>query len=156
MAARTIKPKTPVLHHIAMNLADIEQIQNAIDGQKEDLPIRPESYLAPQTPTEIRLAEIWAEMLHVDAVSASADFFELGGHSLLAIQILSCVNQAFGIEIPFNVIFQSKFTVAELATVIDRYRIRRAGRADLAAAVSKIKQMSESEIRSRLARKDGR
>ncbi|NVJ28799.1 non-ribosomal peptide synthetase, partial [Myxococcus sp. AM011] len=43
-----------------------------------------DSFVAPRNPTEMRLAAIWAEVLHLDSVSVTDDFFSLGGHSLLA------------------------------------------------------------------------
>src|SRR4028119_817661 len=55
---------------------------------------------APRTRTEIRLAEIWREVLRVEEVSADANFFELGGHSLLVAQLASRGRGAFGLARP--------------------------------------------------------
>src|SRR5438552_2446313 len=52
---------------------------------------RPElrrEYVAPRTPTETALAEVWREVLRVDRVGVHDGFFELGGHSLLAVQVV--------------------------------------------------------------------
>ncbi|MFI5867210.1 amino acid adenylation domain-containing protein [Streptomyces sp. NPDC051546] len=43
----------------------------------------------PQTPAEVLLAEIWAEVLGLPRVGADEDFFDLGGHSLLATQVVA-------------------------------------------------------------------
>src|SRR2546430_17696913 len=45
-----------------------------------------DSYVAPRSPVEEILANIWAQVLHVDKVGIHDNFFELGGHSLLATQ----------------------------------------------------------------------
>jgi acyl-coenzyme A synthetase/AMP-(fatty) acid ligase len=50
-----------------------------------------EIYVAPRTPVEEMIAEIWAEVLKLDRVGVHDNFFDLGGHSLLATQIISKV-----------------------------------------------------------------
>lgn len=70
-------------------------------------------FVAPQTPTEITLAQIWAEVLGLDQVGSQDNFFELGGDSVLAIQIIARANQD-GIKISPRLLFQYP-TVAELA-----------------------------------------
>jgi len=76
-----------------------------------------ESYVAPETEAERRLAEIWAEVLRVERVGVRDDFFALGGHSLLATQVVSRVRQAFGAELPLRTIFEHP-TVGELAALL--------------------------------------
>ncbi|MFP2935006.1 AMP-binding enzyme, partial [Pyxidicoccus sp. 3LG] len=49
---------------------------------------QPESFVAPRTATELTLAGIFREVLHVAQVGVHDDFFELGGHSLLATQLV--------------------------------------------------------------------
>jgi amino acid adenylation domain-containing protein len=47
----------------------------------------------PSTPTEIRLAEIWGEILGLKTVAANENFFELGGHSLKAVRMVHRINR---------------------------------------------------------------
>jgi acyl carrier protein len=75
-------------------------------------------YVAPQTPTEEILAQIWAEVLGVDHVGVDDNFFELGGHSLLAIRIARRAREATGVEVPMAAIF-SRLTVKAMAASID-------------------------------------
>ena len=51
-------------------------------------------YVAPRTPTEETLAEIWAAVLGARRVGVDDDFFELGGDSILTIQIIARSRQA--------------------------------------------------------------
>jgi len=88
----------------------------APDGARPELG---DDYLAPSTPTEERLAEIWAEVLGVDRVGAADNFFELGGYSLLATRVISRIRNAFDLDLPLATIFDNP-TVAEIAAAINR------------------------------------
>ncbi|QLE51262.1 amino acid adenylation domain-containing protein [Nostoc sp. C057] len=74
-----------------------------------------DNFVAPQTPTEERLAAIWSEILRLKQVGIHDNFFELGGDSILSIQVISRANQA-GIQIAPKQLFQYQ-TIAELAAV---------------------------------------
>ncbi|HEX6289380.1 MAG TPA: amino acid adenylation domain-containing protein [Herpetosiphonaceae bacterium] len=76
------------------------------------------AYAAPQTPTEIALAAIWAEVLGVERIGLHDHFFELGGHSMLALQVISRVRQTLQVEVPVSTLFTTP-TVAALAQHID-------------------------------------
>ncbi|HYH79589.1 MAG TPA: phosphopantetheine-binding protein, partial [Longimicrobium sp.] len=74
--------------------------------------------VAPRTPTEEVLAEIWAETLRLERVGVTESFFELGGHSLLATRVVSRVRAVFGVEVPLRALFEGR-TVAEMAGRVD-------------------------------------
>jgi amino acid adenylation domain-containing protein/non-ribosomal peptide synthase protein (TIGR01720 family) len=78
-----------------------------------------ESYVAPRTPAEATLADIWCDVLGLQQIGARDDFFERGGHSLLATQLVSRIRDAFKVDLPLRNIFEFP-TIAELATQIDR------------------------------------
>jgi amino acid adenylation domain-containing protein len=69
---------------------------------------------APATDAERTLAGIWAALLGREQVGAEDDFFALGGNSLLALQAVSRIRDAFGIELPVEVLFAAP-TPASLA-----------------------------------------
>jgi amino acid adenylation domain-containing protein len=73
--------------------------------------------VAPRTPVELRVAEIWAEILGVQGIGIHDNFFELGGHSLMATQVISRLEEAFGIELGLPAIFKTP-TVAALSEAI--------------------------------------
>jgi amino acid adenylation domain-containing protein len=72
------------------------------------------AYVAPRTPAQQRLAEIWCEILQVERVGIHDGFFDLGGHSLLATQLVSRIRERFGVEVAVRRVFEAP-TVEELA-----------------------------------------
>jgi natural product biosynthesis luciferase-like monooxygenase protein len=78
----------------------------------------PTKFIAPNTPTEKALAELWQKVLRLDHVSVEHNFFASGGHSLLAMQLVGQVRDRFGIELPLRNLFERP-TVGKLAEVID-------------------------------------
>jgi len=75
-----------------------------------------ENFVAPRTPDEALLAEIWAEVLDVERVCIHDNFFEIGGHSLKATQVISRFHQLTGIELQFRELFQFP-TIASLVQI---------------------------------------
>jgi len=84
---------------------------------REQLPL-PRPYVAPRTPTERRLAEIWRTVLTMDCVGVEDSYDDLGGDSFLAVVIFSMIQETFQVALPMAVLIASP-TVAMLATKID-------------------------------------
>ncbi|MDZ8029621.1 MAG: amino acid adenylation domain-containing protein [Nostoc sp. DedSLP04] len=85
---------------------------------------RPEleaNYVAPRTPIEQQIADIWAQVLNVKQVGINDNFFELGGYSLLGIQVISRMRQALQAEILMSNLFELP-TVADLAERVETLR----------------------------------
>ncbi|MDO9103411.1 MAG: amino acid adenylation domain-containing protein [Methylovulum sp.] len=59
---------------------------------------------APVTDDETRLAAIWQQLLAVEPTRDS-DFFLSGGHSLLAMQLISRIQNVFGVKLPVREVF---------------------------------------------------
>jgi len=83
--------------------------------------LRASAGLAPNTPVEIRLANIWEDLLQVKSVNLDDDFFNLGGHSLLAVQMMTRAREAFGCELPLTLLFGAP-RLGDLAKVIQTER----------------------------------
>ncbi|KAF9344056.1 hypothetical protein BGX34_006036, partial [Mortierella sp. NVP85] len=79
-----------------------------------------QGYETPQGETEITMARIWAELLHLDRVSRNDNFFALGGHSLLAIQMIERLRRA-GHCLAISTLFKTP-TLSTLVEALDVHK----------------------------------
>ncbi|MFI6844210.1 non-ribosomal peptide synthetase [Kitasatospora sp. NBC_00085] len=94
--------------------------------------------LAPRTPLEQAVAEVWTELLNVAAIGVHDDFFGLGGNSLLATQAAVLLQERFPVDLPVNVVFNAP-TVALLTEEVHR------------AIAEHVAQLSDTEVESMLS-----
>src|SRR5882724_8750712 len=74
-------------------------------------------FVAPRTPAEEVLAQIWEELLGLERVGVHDNFFERGGHSLLAVLLMSRIEQRFGRSLPLATLFSAP-TLESLAALL--------------------------------------
>ncbi|MFH0963125.1 MAG: amino acid adenylation domain-containing protein, partial [Planctomycetota bacterium] len=82
--------------------------------------VRPEldvPFLAPQTPLEQELADIWSRLLRLAPVGVNDSFFDLGGHSLLASQLVIAVLKSTGKNLPLATLLEAP-TVRAMANIL--------------------------------------
>jgi amino acid adenylation domain-containing protein len=89
----------------------------ALPIPEQNRPDAESSFLAPRTPVEELLAEIWSEILNVERIGIRDNFFDLGGHSMLATQLISRVRSNLQVEVPLRVLFEAP-TVEGLAVAV--------------------------------------
>ncbi|MEU5940240.1 amino acid adenylation domain-containing protein [Micromonospora sp. NPDC047548] len=75
------------------------------------------AYVAPSTPGQECVAEIWTELLGIRPIGALDNFFELGGHSLLATQFVVRLRARLGVALPLEAVFAQP-TVAGIAATL--------------------------------------
>ena len=79
--------------------------------------------LAPRSPLEQEILDIWHEVLKPQAgkdiieISIDDNFFELGGHSLLATQIVARIRQQYHVDLPLRQLFENP-TIVGIASLI--------------------------------------
>ncbi|MBW4454433.1 MAG: amino acid adenylation domain-containing protein [Nostoc indistinguendum CM1-VF10] len=89
--------------------------RRALPAPDQQRPQLQSAFLAPQTPIEKQLAEIWMQVLGLKQVGVNDNFFELGGDSILSLQVIAKANQV-GLHFTPKQMFQHQ-TIAQLATV---------------------------------------
>lgn len=62
-------------------------------------------FVAPRTPIEEKLSQIWCDLLNLEQVGIHDNFFELGGHSLKAVQIVARIQDQLGLAITIQHLF---------------------------------------------------
>ena len=84
------------------------------DGARQPSDTAP---VAPRTPTERIIAEVWQAELGVDQVSVHDNFFDLGGHSLQSIVVIDRLQKRLSVQIrPRDLFLQ---TLGQLAAALD-------------------------------------
>jgi surfactin family lipopeptide synthetase A len=78
-----------------------------------------ESYVAPRTPLEEKLCQIWKDVLEQERVGIDDDFFALGGHSLRAMTVMTKIRKAFQVDLPLREIFANP-TIRQLSSYLKR------------------------------------
>ena len=88
-----------------------------------DVEVSLEAYIAPKSPEEKILSEIWCDLLNISRVSIHDNFFNLGGHSLSATQVVSRIKTRFNILLTLRQFFEGP-TIIELADKIVKLQTR--------------------------------
>jgi hypothetical protein len=119
---------------------------------RRNLPVpdqnRPEqesSFVAPRTPVEELLAQIWAEVLKLEQVGIHDNFFELGGHSLSLTQVASRIQRDFLVSLPLRILFDAP-TIADQSAAIAAAQLEQEDAADAARIVKELKQLSPEKV----------
>jgi acyl-coenzyme A synthetase/AMP-(fatty) acid ligase/acyl carrier protein len=89
----------------------------ALPSPESVRPVLDNVFVAPRSPVEARLAEIWTSLLGIEPVGVHDDFFALGGHSLSATQVISRLRTSFQVELPLLTLFEAP-TIAGLALAL--------------------------------------
>ena len=78
---------------------------------------RGQDFVPPRDELELRLTQIWEDLLGVRPVGIRDNFFVLGGHSLLALRLTGGIERHFGRKIPLSAVMAAP-TVEQVACLI--------------------------------------
>jgi oxalate---CoA ligase len=106
-------PKGPTGKLQRIGLAEKLGIESAeVEGPKAE-------FVAPRTPTEKTIAEIWGSVLGQALVGVNDHFLQSGGDSILATQLVVRIRETLKAELSVIMVFETP-TVAGLAAAIDK------------------------------------
>lgn len=75
------------------------------------------TFVAPQDRIEIKLTEIWQQVLDLKSIGIKDNFFDLGGDSLLAVRLLGEIGKVWDQKLPLAT-FLAAPTVVQFATIL--------------------------------------
>ena len=126
--------------------------RNGLPGPEQARTSFATEFVAPRTPIEEALADIWAGVIGIDRVGAHDDFFDLGGHSLQAIRCIAQVRNTFLVDLPLRNLFDAPTVASLSATLVAREQ--HPGQTEkIASALQRVKSMSTAEVGEMLAAK---
>ena len=77
------------------------------------------NYVAPTTPLEEEMVQLWGEMLSMDSIGIDDNFIELGGHSLIATKIVHQINQMYDINLSIIEFLTDGLTIRTLSQIVE-------------------------------------
>ncbi|MBF0099477.1 MAG: amino acid adenylation domain-containing protein [Desulfobacterales bacterium] len=84
------------------------------------------NFVAPSGEIQIKLAQLWENLLGMNGIGAHDSFFELGGNSLLLTQLVMQIRKAFKLELALAELFD-KPRIADIAIQISEGQAARDG-----------------------------
>jgi acyl carrier protein len=108
-----------------------------------------EEFVAPRTPMERRMAEIWCQVLGRTTVGIRDNFFELGGHSLLLTRIVARIRDEFQVDLPVAKFFQGP-TIEQLVLSVQATQVEKRGWENINAILDNLENMSDDEVEQAL------
>ena len=121
--------------------------RRALPSPESTRPVINTPFLAPRTPVEKVLSEIWAAVLGIDRVGVHDRFLELGGDSLIATRLLARVLSQFQIRLPLRALLEAP-TVAEMAAVIVQCQAAKMEQQELDRILEGLEGLSEEEAQA--------
>ncbi|MCN9245035.1 phosphopantetheine-binding protein, partial [Streptomyces sp. RY43-2] len=122
-----------------------------IDREALPAPDRYEAaaYVAPRTPDEELVCQVYAEVLDIITVGIDDTFFALGGQSLLATRAIARLRNATELDVSLETLFRNPAPRALAAELQAR---REAAELELSEALSAVEDMTDAEIEEALRR----
>ena len=134
--------------------ATLSEVSSAGSSEESasDRPALRTSYIAPRTDLHEALVTVWASILGIEQIGIDDNFFELGGDSLAGTQVISQLRRMFRVELPPNILFESR-TIEKLAAYMIAHEPRPGIVEKTASALKRIESLSEEDVSRELLAK---
>ena len=90
----------------------------AAESAHRKLFVQSQNYLPPSTPTQVKIASVWRDVIQLDRISIEDNLFDLGVHSLLVVQLHKRLQEDLGKQIGLVTLFRYP-TISALAAHLD-------------------------------------
>ncbi|MEM9217771.1 MAG: SDR family NAD(P)-dependent oxidoreductase [Cyanobacteria bacterium P01_F01_bin.150] len=114
-SATTPSPSTP-----SVTAPPVTTTNTALGTNTHPRPQLSVAYVAPRTPEEQTMVEIWQDILGIEPIGINDNFLELGGDSLIATQIVMRLRKAMANQLAVARLFESP-TISDLATYLSEH-----------------------------------
>lgn len=104
-------------HNVTIENSEQEEFSASIELPTTQREILHEC-VAPTTPIEEQLVEIWRDFFKLDNVGVTDNFFELGGDSLRAVVLMNRINDEFGVVLSIENLYDT-LSIKELAELLN-------------------------------------
>lgn len=102
-------------------------------------------FVAPQTPLEQELADIWSEVLQINYIGVNDNFFDLGGDSFRLMQLLSQIGFIYPNVLSFNDFFNNP-TIGGLVKQIEQIEVLDTSSSDELMTLEQLQSEANLEI----------
>ncbi len=103
-------------------MSEFQELENDQDSENDNhayaRPDLDNDYQEPQNDIELKITNIWQELLGIDRIGREDDFFDLGGDSLVATRMFRYIEKQLGKSLPLTTIFDQP-TVQGIAQQIE-------------------------------------
>ncbi|MFL6261092.1 MAG: non-ribosomal peptide synthetase [Thermoanaerobaculia bacterium] len=126
--------------------------RKALPAPSTERPVLQTNYVAPRTPEESVLAELWSEVLGVDRVGVLDSFFALGGDSIRSVRLVALAKER-GFEFTVQQLYQ-RHRIADLCdllrTMSPPHGREETAAEDLEGLLAELEGLSDEEVAARL------
>ena len=129
--------------------------RKALPQPENSRPALAEAYVAPRTPVEEMVAEIWRDVLGVDQIGIHDSFFSLGGNSLMATQIVARLQSVFYTAVSLRQLFETP-TIAELVAAFTQVQAEQLSEDQMTELLAQLEELSDEEAQSLLSQTSSR
>lgn len=123
--------------------------QQALPPPDSSRPVLKAVYVAPSSPIEQAVAEVWSQLLGLESLGIHDNFFDVGGHSLLATQVIYRLREQFQVDLQLRTLFANP-TIAEFALHITQILLEQENEDDVQEMLAEWEHLSPEDVKKLL------